>query len=246
MTRAVLADDETHLLDHLRHQLATAWPELEIVATAHNGDEALRHILEQRPDVAFLDIRMPGRTGLEVARAVAPDTRVVFVTAFDQYAVEAFTTSAVDYLVKPVTMDRLLDCVRRLRTMPAIAADELRRLLDQLQSAPTPARLDWLRVGAGDTTRLVAVDEVLYFRADNKYTTAVTADREHLLRLTIRDLEEGLDDKQFWRIHRGIIVNASAVEDARRDLRGRYVLRIHGRRETLRTSEAYAHLFRHM
>ncbi len=215
---------------------------------AFNGVEALALIARTTPDIAFLDIRMPGLTGLEVARSVPPGTRVVFVTAYDQYAVDALTTSATDYLLKPVDDERLQSCVQRLRSLPPPAHQNLATLLDQLvaHKQPPPQRLQWLRVGHGETTRLVSIDEVLYFQSDSKYTTVVTADREQVVRLSIKELEDQLDPEHFWRVHRSAIVNARAIDEAKRDLRGRYVLKIRGRKEELRTSEAYAHLFRHM
>ena len=247
MTTAIIADDEVILAGHLQARLTQLWPDLRIAGIAHNGVEALALIARTSPDIAFLDIRMPGLTGLDVARSVPAGTRVVFVTAYDQYAVDAFAAAATDYLLKPVDDQRLQACIDRLRSGPPPPREQLQRLLEQVaQQAPAAARLQWLRVGHGDTTRLVAVDDVLYFQSDSKYTTVVTADREQVVRLTIRELEAQLDPQQFWRVHRGAIVNARAIAEARRDLRGRYVLRIRGRAEALRTSEAYAHLFRHM
>lgn len=245
MTTAVIADDEVHLAEHLRSRLTRLWPELDIAGIAHNGVDALALIARTTPDIAFLDIRMPGLTGLDVARSVPPGTRVVFVTAYDQYAVDAFTAAATDYLLKPVDEERLRSCVDRLRNQPPPPRDQLAALFDRLASSAPAERLRWLRVGHGETTRLVAVDDVLYFQSDSKYTTVVTADREQVVRMTTKELEEQLDQEHFWRINRGAIVNARAIVEARRDLRGRYVLKIRGRKEELRTSEAYAHLFRH-
>jgi DNA-binding LytR/AlgR family response regulator len=246
MTRAIIADDEAHLAEHLKRLLAVVWPELEIAGTAHTGIDALALVARIAPDVAFLDIRMPGLTGLEVARSVPPATRVVFVTAYDEYAIDAFAAAAIDYLQKPVSEDRLRRCVERLQAHPPARAEELARLLDRLAARAPPPSLQWLRVGHGDTTRLVAVDDVLYFQSQSKYTTVVTGDREQVVRMTIKELEDQLDPDRFWRVHRGIIVNVRAIEEARRDFRGRYVLKIRGRNEPLRTSEGYGHLFRHM
>lgn len=246
MTTAVIADDEVNLARHLQAQLAHVWPDLDIAGVAHNGVEALSLISRTAPDIAFLDIRMPGLTGLEVARSVPAGTRVVFVTAYDQYAIDAFAAAATDYLLKPVSEERLRSCIDRFREHPLPGTDQLSALLDRLTVQKPVERLQWLRVGHGDTTRLVSVDEVLYFQSDSKYTTVVTADREQVVRLSIKDLEDQLDPEHFWRVHRGTIVNVRAIDEARRDLRGRYVLKIRGRRDELRTSEAYAHLFRHM
>lgn len=249
MTTAIVADDEPNLADHLQRQLTSVWPALTILGTASNGPEASSLVQKFQPDIAFLDIRMPGLSGLEVARELGSRTRVVFVTAFDQYAIDAFDAAATDYLLKPVSEARLRACVRRLMDRSHAQNADIGRLLDQLinrASEPAPQRLRWLRVGHADTTRLVDVDDVLYFQSDSKYTTLVTAQREDVVRMTIKQLEDGLDPAQFWRVHRSVIVNARAVVEARKDLRGRFVLKIRGRSEALRTSEAYAHLFRHM
>ena len=246
---AIIADDERNLAEHLQRQLSSVWPTLTIQGIANNGPEALSLIHQHQPDIAFLDIRMPGMTGLDVARQLPARTRVVFVTAFDQYAIDAFDTAAADYLLKPVSQERLRTCVSRLVEPPRSQSVDLTTLLDQLasrQPLQAPPRLRWLRVGHADTTRLIDVDDVLYFQSDSKYTTVVTEQREDVVRMTIKELEDGLDPEQFWRVHRGVIVNARAVVEARKDLRGRFVLKIRGRSEPLRTSEAYAHLFRHM
>jgi len=244
MTTAIIADDEPNLAEHLRAQLAAVATHVDVVGVAHNGIDALALIARHQPDLAFLDIRMPGLTGLEVAHAIPPSTRVIFVTAFDQYAVEAFAAAAVDYLLKPVDAERLRACVERLGP-EAPGQVNLAGLLQVLQQRQA-AYLRWLKVGAGDTTRLVAVEDVLFFRSDSKYTVAATAGRDELLRSSLRDLEAQLDPDCFWRISRGLIVNVRAIQQARRDLRGRFHLSIRGRAEVLRTSEAYAHLFRQM
>ena len=261
MTIAIIADDERNLAEHLQRQLGTVWPSLTIQGIANNGPEALSLIQQHQPDIAFLDIRMPGMSGLDIARQLPIRTRVVFVTAFDQYAIDAFETAAADYLLKPVSEERLRTCVNRLVDAPKSQSADLAALsaisalsalsarLDQLagrQNVLVPQRLRWLRVGHADTTRLIDVDDVLYFQSDSKYTTVVTEQREDVVRMSMKELEDGLDSEQFWRVHRGVIVNARAVVEARKDLRGRFVLKIRGRSEPLRTSEAYAHLFRHM
>ena len=245
MTRALIADDEPALLAHLENALAKAWPELEIVATAANGREALQAARAHKPEIAFLDIRMPGLSGLEVAAQLPTDLRVVFVTAYDEYAVDAFEAAAADYLLKPVTAERLKQTVQRLKGAPAIDQAALSRLIGQLAERDPPT-LSWLRAGYGDTTQLVAVDDVIYFEADHKYTNVITRDRTYVLRTPIKALEEQLDGGQFWRVHRSTIVNVSAIEEAKRDLRGRYVLKLRGRKETVRTSQAYGHLFKQM
>ncbi len=249
MTTALIADDEPALLEQLEHLLSICWPELKVVARAANGSEAQALAREKQPDVAFLDIRMPGATGLEVARTLPEQTRIVFVTAYDQYAVAAFESAAVDYLLKPVTEDRLSETVKRLASSPAIDRTELTALLHSLTESDRPEqspRLQWLRAGYGDTTRLISVDEAICFEADHKYTNVVTQDGEHVIRTPLSVLEEQLDNDRFWRVHRSYIVNVAAVAEARRDLRGRYVLTLRGVDRTIRTSNAYSHLFRHM
>ena len=248
--RALLADDEPALRAELQRLLADAWPELAIVASVGDGAAALEAIARLRPDVAFLDIRMPPPSGLDVARRAGPDTAVVFVTAYDSHAVEAFERAAVDYLLKPVLGSRLAETVHRLKRRlaggnrgepdPQVLESLIRRLAD------TPEYLHWLRVGQGERVELVAVDDVCFFRSDRKYTAAVTRDREHLVRTPISELAARLDPARFWRIHRGGIVNVAAIEAARRDLRGRYRLTLKERPEVLRVSAAYRHLFRRM
>ena len=248
--RALIADDEPALRIELRRLLAAAWPELAIVASVGDGTAALEAIERLRPDVAFLDIRMPPPSGLDVARRAGPDTAVVFVTAYDTHAVEAFERAAVDYLLKPVLGSRLEETVGRLKRRlaegdcsdpdPQVLESLIRRLAD------TPEYLHWLRVGQGERVELVAVDDVCFFQSDRKYTAAVTRDREHLVRTPISELAARLDPGRFWRIHRGGIVNVAAIRAARRDLRGRYRLMLKERPEVLRVSAAYGHLFRRM
>ena len=248
--RALIADDEPALRVELERLLADIWPELGIVASVGDGTAALEAIERLRPDVAFLDIRMPPPSGLDVARRAGPDTAVVFVTAYDTHAVEAFERAAVDYLVKPVLGSRLQETVDRLKRRlaggnrgepdPRALESLIRRLAD------TPEYLHWLRVGQGERVELVAVEDVCFFRSDRKYTAALTRDREHLVRTPIAELVARLDPGRFWRIHRGGIVNVTAIEAARRDLRGRYRLTLKERPEVLRVSAAYGHLFRRM
>ncbi|MDP6376065.1 MAG: LytTR family DNA-binding domain-containing protein [Pseudomonadales bacterium] len=247
MTTAVLVDDEANLLDHLVGKLNKVWPELDIAATTQNGHEALSLISDIHPDVVFLDIHMPGLTGLQVASALPDDIEVVFVTAYDQHAVEAFEAAAVDYLLKPLSEVRLQLCVDRLqaRQQPTDRAS-LETLVERLIRAETSDHLQWLRAGQGESVQLVPVEEVVYFKSDQKYTSVFTATDEYLIRTSIKDLASQLDPSAFWRIHRGIIVKASEIENATRDLRGRYTLRLRTRPEKLRTSQSYGHLFRQM
>ena len=244
---AVIADDEPALRRHLERLLGALWPELEIVASVGDGSAAREAIEGHEPDVAFLDIRMPAPDGLTLAAELAGRTAVVFVTAYDEHAVEAFAHAALDYLVKPVSEDRLQETVARLQARwnapaPAVQVDLLRALAQTIRT-PAPY-LTWLRVTQGDEVTLVSVDDVLFFRADRKYTSAVTVSGEHLLRQSISELESNLDPERFWRIHRSTIVAVSAVRSARRDLSGRYRVRLHDSDEELAVSAAHAHRFR--
>uniref|UniRef100_A0A8J7VQD1 Response regulator transcription factor n=1 Tax=Coralloluteibacterium stylophorae TaxID=1776034 RepID=A0A8J7VQD1_9GAMM len=250
----VVAEDEAQLRRGLLEQLARAWPGLRIVAECEDGAAALEALAEHRPDVAFLDIRMPGLNGLEVAAAAmeaTPDTQVVFVTAYDQYAIGAFERGAIDYLLKPVAPERLAATVRRLQQR-AVTSDAavLDALLERLGRAPprpgAPEPLTWITASAGRETRLILVDDVAYFRADNKYTTVVTAEGEALLRTPIRELLELLDGSRFKQIHRSTIVNLRAVAGIVRDEGGRGTVRLRTRPETLAVSAPFMALFRHM
>lgn len=250
----IIAEDESLLRQELVDQLASAWPQLRVLAACEDGASALEALAEHRPHVAFLDIRMPGLTGLEVAAAaaeVSPSTRIVFVTAYDQYAVDAFERGAVDYLLKPIAPQRLAATVERLRaqTVPR-DPDQLLALLERLgKSLPrpdAPEPLTWITANAGRETRLILVDDVAYFRADNKYTTVVTTEGEALLRTPIRELLGVLDPACFRQIHRSTIVNLKAIAAIVRDDSGRGTVRLRSRPETLPVSTPYMALFRHM
>lgn len=244
-TTAVLIDDEPLVTEHLRGKLATLWPELEVLGTAVNGRQGLALVAQTQPDVVFLDIHMPGMNGLSVAEALPDDCKVVFVTAFDQYAIEAFERAAVDYLLKPVSDARLRTTIEKLQRAESTPALDVQALIATLARTSTE-HLVWLRTGLDDVTELVAVEDVVYFQAEQKYTNVVTADKTHLIRTSVKELETRLDPDKFWRIHRGIIVRVEQIASARRDLRGRYTLTLRSRPETLRTSQAYGHLFKHM
>ena len=247
MTTALLVDDEANLLDYLARKLKEIWPELEILATAQNGWEALSLVRELHPEVIFLDIHMPGMSGLKVAEQLPGDIAIVFITAYDEHAVEAFDRAAIDYVLKPVSDERLKRAVARLKNKET-NADRIRlaNLIRELSDGTCATYLQWLRAGRENITRLVAVGDVVYFQADQKYTSVITADSELLIRTSIKELESQLDPNRFWRVHRGIIVNVKEIEEAKRDLRGRYTLKLKGRTETLRTSQSYGHLFRQM
>lgn len=245
--RALIAEDEPHIADDLARRLERLWPELQIAAIVHDGLAARRALVDLAPDLAFLDIRMPGLSGLQAAKYARPGCRVVFVTAYDEHAVEAFELAAADYLLKPVSDERLEKAVQRLRQ--AHETDN-QALLDRLQSllptADKPAPLRWLRAQVGETVHLVGVDEVCYFRSADKYTMAVTREREFPLRTPIKELIHQLDSEYFWQIHRGTIVNIRHIERAKRELSGCLTLRMKACGATLTVSRAYAHLFRQM
>ena len=255
MSRAVVAEDEPLLRDALSRLLGEAWPELQVIAECENGAEALEAIAAQQPDVAFLDIRMPGLSGLEVAAAAAeasPATQIVFTTAYDQYAVDAFERGAIDYLLKPIAIERLAATVERLKRRAgaglsargdlALLLRELARGAAQAGAAP----LTWITAGTGRETKLIMVDDVAYFRADHKYTVAMTADGEALLRKPIRELLEQLDPAVFKQIHRSTIVNLKAIAAIVRDDSGKGTVRLRQRPETLTVSQPFMALFRNM
>jgi DNA-binding LytR/AlgR family response regulator len=250
---AIIADDEAALRTWLKHRLAEAWPELALLGEAAHGGQALELIQRLRPDIAFLDIRMPGLSGMEVAARRGTDCHIVFVSAYDQYAVEAFEKAAVDYLLKPVTPARLAQCVQRLRqrlAQPAKAAPDVAALLEALvqRTAPAagPAWLRWIRASQGEILHLIPAADVCFFQARDKYTAVVTKEGEFLIRKPVRELAAELDPQLFWRIHRATIVNAAHIEAVSRSLTGRCVLRIKGVREVLTVSRSYRHLFRQM
>ena len=244
---AVIAEDESVLRDELCSRLGALWPELEIVALAANGIEAVRLIDAHHPDVAFLDIEMPVLTGLEVARQTQGLCHVVFVTAYDEHAVAAFEQGAVDYVLKPYENTRLALSIRRVRQRLAGPPVPLGGLLrDLAQAAPKPEYLRWINAAQGREIRLVTVDEICYFQADTKYTRVVTAASEMLIRRSLKDLQERLDPMTFWPIHRSTIVNANAIAGVSRDFRGRVSVRLKERTEKLAVSEAHEHLFHQM
>lgn len=255
MVKAVIAEDEALLREALRRLLGTAWPALDIVAQCEDGASALEAIAEHRPDVAFLDIRMPGLTGLEVATAAAelrPPPQIVFTTAYDQYAIDAFERGAVDYLLKPIAPERLAATVQRVQARLAsghVDIGSLSSLIRQLAGHTTGATappLTWVTASVGRETRLIMVDDIAYFRADSKYTVAMTADGEALLRTPIRELLAMLDPQVFKQIHRSTIVNLKAIASIVRDDGGKGTLRLKGRPETLAVSQPFMTIFRHM
>ncbi|MDQ3038398.1 MAG: LytTR family DNA-binding domain-containing protein [Pseudomonadota bacterium] len=250
----IVAEDESLLRQALIDQLRGAWPELQVLAECEDGASAVEALAEHTPDIAFLDIRMPGLTGLEVASAAAqasPRTQIVFVTAYDQYAIDAFERGAIDYLLKPVQPERLAATLQRLQARVGNPdAATLSALIEHLGTASraNEARepLTWITASAGKETRLILVDEVAYFRADNKYTTVVTAEGEALLRTPIKELVAVLDPASFKQIHRSTIVNLKAIAGITRDDAGRGIVRLKSRAETLTVSAPFMTLFRNM
>lgn len=244
-TTAIIVDDEPHLVDYLTTKLSELWPDLEIVGTALNGRQAVSLAEETNPDIAFLDIHMPGLSGLQVAQALSADIKIVFVTAFDEYAVDAFQRAAIDYLLKPVSDTRLMQTIERLRASASSDRNDLLHLIRDI-SQEQNNYLQWIRAGLDDTTQLVPVSDVIYFKADLKYTEIFTRDGEYIVRRSIKELESQLDPNQFWRIHRGVIVRVEQIATAKRDFRGRYTIALHDHADVLRTSQSYGHLFKHM
>jgi len=249
MPRALIADDEPHLAQHLEQHLARLWPELEIVAVANNGIEAAGLIAELEPELAFLDIRMPGMSGLEVAQGIEGRTRVIFVTAYDEYAVQAFEHAALDYLLKPLRTERLQRTIERVRASlaappqdDAALAQALRRLLGQPGGERLPY-LRYLRAGKGGMVHNIAVAEVLFFQADDKYTVVRTAGDEFLIRTPIAELAARLDPDEFRQVHRATIVNLAHLAGTRRDEASRLFLRMRGIGAELPVSRAYVPLF---
>lgn len=268
---AVLADDERLMREQLRARLTEAWPELDIVAEARNGLEAVSLVDEHRPDIVFLDIRMPGATGVEAARQIAqlpprdghddePLPEIVFITAYDQYAVEAFEQGVVDYVLKPAERERLAVTVDRLKRRlearaqgeppPDAPAQPLQQLLHQLTARLEPGRapqyLQWIQASVGQSIQMIPVDEVLFFVSDEKYTRVQTAQVEALIRKPIKELVDELDPQLFWQIHRSSLVNVKAIAGVTRDFRGRQIVSVKGHPEKLEVSRSYTGLFKGM
>jgi DNA-binding LytR/AlgR family response regulator len=275
---ALIAEDEPLLADELARSLATAWPELRVVARAESGPGAVESALRTRPDVLFLDIRMPGCSGLEAAQVIAEDwpdntpaPLVVFVTAYERHALEAFDHAAVDYLLKPIDATRIARTVARLRSLLATRRADPRGLADAplgpeadrdatawqrllaspetmrtLLGAATAPRLETIAAGSGSAVHFVPVNDVVYFEAADKYVRVLTADCEHLIRISLRELLPQLDPARFWQVHRGTVVRADAIERAERDDAGKVTLVLRQRSERLVVSRLYAHRFRPM
>ncbi|RZI62223.1 MAG: response regulator transcription factor [Rubrivivax sp.] len=267
--RAILADDERLMREQLRSRIAEVWPELQIVAEAKNGLEAVELVKEHRPDLVFLDIRMPGLTGVEAAKQIAqlPDDddwllpEIVFITAYDQYAVEAFEQGVCDYVLKPAERERLLVTVERIKKRLALRSGEaepegpstgtLQQLLHSLSArvnntGGAPQYLQWIQASVGQTIQMIPVEDVLFFISDEKYTRVQTTTVEALIRKPIKELVDELDPKLFWQIHRSTLVNVKAINGISRDFRGRQLVGVRGLEEKLEVSRSYTHLFKGM
>jgi DNA-binding LytR/AlgR family response regulator len=253
MATAIIADDERLMREQLRTRLAEVWPELQVLAEARNGEEAVAAVNEHRPDLAFLDIRMPGMTGIEAARAIGDACHIVFITAYNEYAVDAFEHGAVDYVLKPAERERLEVTVARLKkrlgTRPSDLGELLAKLsarLDGVGGSAGKAPLRWIQASVGQQLRMIPVADVLFFTSDEKYTRVQTEGFEALIRKPIKELVEELDPEQFWQIHRSTIINAKAIAGITRDFRGRQLVLVKGSNEKLEVSRNYTHLFKQM
>ncbi len=250
---AIIVDDEAPLRAYLKSKLVDLWPELTISGEAANGLEALALIEKLQPAIAFLDIKMPGLSGLEVAGKISGNCRVVFITAYDEFAIKAFETEAIDYLLKPVTRERLAKTIQRLQKRLTAASDSqpefgaiMKKLLAAIDSRETAVRLKWIKVRHGEELRLISVEEICYFKAEDKYTLVKTPDNESLIKKSIQELAGELDSDQFWRIHRGSIINVRRIAGVHRSFAGRLVVKLKDLPETLTVSRSYAHLFKQM
>jgi DNA-binding LytR/AlgR family response regulator len=270
---AILADDERLMREQLRARLSEAWPELQFVAEARNGSEAVELVEQHEPDFAFLDIRMPGMTGIEAARTIlgreGNTCQIVFITAYDQYAVEAFEQGAIDYVLKPADRERLAKTVERLKqrvesrppsdedASRAVDRPDVAALLERLASrldetagssgtGGKPPRLQWIQASVGQSLRLIPVDDVLFFQSDEKYTRVQTAQFEALIKKPIKELIDELDPERFWQIHRATVVNAQMIATVSRDFRGRQIVTVNGHPQKLEVSRTYTHLFKQM
>jgi len=245
---ALIAEDEPLMRERLKDKLAEVWPELTVVAEAEDGDQALALFNEYQPQIAFLDIRMPGRTGLDVAAAIGAQCHVVFITAYDQYALKAFEAGAVDYLLKPVETDRLQAMVERIERKLASPPIDLSALVAQLRSTMhgDAGRMKWVKAAIGKQVKLIPVADVLYFQSDTKYTRVVLASGEALIRTPLKELLADLDPEKFWQVHRGTIVNLDAVSGVLREDAERQFILLKNRQEKLPISRQFTHLFKQM
>lgn len=252
---AVIAEDEPILRAQLKAKLGKLWPDLKILADVGDGEAALEAIAEHQPSLAFLDIQMPEMTGIEVAKSLASNREikchVVFVTAFDQYAVDAFNAGAIDYVLKPYSDERLQSAVERLKErLSAVPAQpqNLEALMQQLAARLNPGaeKLKWIKANIGSNLRLIPIEDVLFFQSDEKYTLVATKELDALIKTPIKEILEGIDSEKFWQIHRSTVVQAAAIESVSRDFRGQAFVKVRGRKETLTVSRPFSHLFKQM
>lgn len=245
---AVIAEDEPLLRGEIHEMLTALWPELSIRADAADGLEALRALDAHRPQIMFLDIHMPGLSGLAVAEHASRSAHVVFITSFNEHAVAAFEQGAVDYLLKPLSRERMARTVERLKQRLHAPPADLGGLVSRLRDAiaASDRHLQWIIVQRAEEMQLITVGEICYFRSDSKYTTVATAQAEHLVSKPLKDLESELDPRTFWRIHRGVIVNINAIHTVHRGIGGHLDVRLKQRPETLPVSASYARLFKHL
>jgi DNA-binding LytR/AlgR family response regulator len=252
--KALIVDDEAPMRDQLRARLKDVWPELDIVGEAANGFDAVTMVDQLKPELVFLDIRMPGQSGIETARQLCNSCHIVFVTAYDQYAIDAFEHGAVDYLLKPVVADRLQLTRERLLarvdkgSAPANISAQLAQLTEILQQGESKKHeyLRWIQAQVGTSLRMINTKEVLFFQAEDKYTRVQTMQGEVLIRKTLKELSDELDPREFWRIHRSTLVRVDAIAGVSRDLRGRQMLKLHNHEELLEVSRNHSHLFQQM
>lgn len=251
MPTAIIVDDEAPMRDQLRARLKEAWPDLEILAEGANSLDAVTLAQEHKPQVIFLDIRMPGQNGIEAARFLYSQAHIVFVTAYDQYAIDAFEHGAMDYLLKPVSAERIAMTRDRLKPRLAKQPDNIGTQLAELtkllkNEAPKKSYLKWIQAQVGTSLRMISTKEILFFQADEKYTRVQTANAELLIRKTLKELEDELDPDEFWRIHRSTLVRVDAIAEVARDDRGRHMVIVKGHDERLEISRGHTHLFQQM
>ncbi len=252
--KVIIADDEKKLRLYIKKRLETLWPQVTVCGLAKNGPEAVDMIEKHKPDTAFLDIRMPGCSGIEVAKKVAGNCRIVFITAYDQYAIQAFENEAIDYILKPFSENRFKKTIKRLQkqipSMPEpsspLIAETLERMLAAMKKKELSDYLQWIKARNGNRMYLIPVDDVCYFKAGDKYTVVKTKNGEALIKKSISELSEELDQEQFWRIHRGTIIKVNQIDSIRRSLNGRTVITLKDLPESLTVSRTYSYLFRQM
>ena len=251
MVTAIIADDEDLPRKELRRMLAELWPELKIVAESEHGADALEAIYSHAPDIAFLDIRMPGMSGLDVAHAIKGRCHAVFTTAYDNHAIAAFAAGAIDYLLKPISRERLIEAIARLKErlrskQNAPDVSQLMTELDKRLRAPVVEKIRWISASVGDTIKMFPIEKILFFTSDEKYTRVVSSDDEAHVRKPLKEIIDGLDSEIFWQIHRSVVVRADAISRAHKDEMGRVTVELRGSKETLKVSQAYAWRFKPM